>query len=380
MNKNARSHQPNQRAAIVTFQSAYNYGAVLQAYALQEYLNENFCDTCVLNYHCAMIDKTYARPSVSDFARNPKKSVFLLLQSVLYRKKNAKIDQFRHEHLKLTKRYYLSNIQDANSEAQVFITGSDQVWNRSLIGDDTTFFLDFVTPEKRTCSYAASIGLSSIPDEFVEQYKKAISHVQKVSVRETEGLQTLRDIGISCAEVMPDPTLLLPKDRWESLLIKPKSKGKYILVYKITRADRLLAFAKDLSKKTGLPIIYVPNNLESGVVGKTKLDVGPTEWLGYIYNAEYVVTNSFHGTVFSILFGKKFFLEVSRKVNWAPGRLLTLLSLFGLEDRTMDRFADRMLEEQLPLDHIEKICAEQRNRVHDYFEEVFIKEGLPCQR
>lgn len=361
----------NQRAAIVTFQSAYNYGAVLQAYALQEYLNENFCDTRILNYHCAMIDKTYARPSISDFARNPKRSVFLLFQSVLYKGKHAKIDQFRHEHFRLTKRYYLSNIQDANNEAQVFIAGSDQVWNHFLIGDDTTFFLDFVTPEKRTCSYAASIGTSSIPDKYVEQYKKAISHVQTISVRETAGLQTLRDIGVSRAKVMPDPTLLLPKDKWESLLIKPRSKGKYILIYKITRADKLIAFAKDLSKKTGLPIIYVPNDLRSGVVGKLKLTVGPTEWLGYIHDAEYVVTNSFHGTVFSILFGKKFFSEVSGKVNWAPSRLLTLLGLFGLEDRTIDRFADRMLEEQLPLGHIEGICAEQQGRVHDYFEEVF---------
>ena len=363
------------KLAIITFHAAYNYGAVLQAYALQEYLSREYGDTRIVDYHNKDIDKSYAKPSLSDIIRNPKKSLFKLFQSILYKKKNARIVQFRKDFLKLTKRYDLNNIVDANNEADVFVTGSDQVWNYMIIGKDTTFFLDFVEKEKLTCSYAASIGVKEIPEAYVEEYKKALSHVKKISVRETAGVQTLRNIGIEEVEVMPDPTLLLSKELWEQLSVKPDIKRKYILVYKITTSDKMIDFAKELSCATKLPLIYIPNDLKSGVIGSLKLDVGPREWLGYIRNAEYVVTNSFHGTVFSILFGVKFFSEVSKKVNPSTSRLLTLLSMFNFEDRIIDRFDADMLDKDLPISHISGICLEQQKHAHQFFDHVLSGES-----
>ena len=359
------------RACIITFHSAYNFGAVLQAYALQEYISYYFGEARVLDYHNTRIDKSYSRPKLADMFHKPKQTFFRFTQSILYMQKNAKIDEFRNRYLKLTKRYDENDIYEANSEADVFITGSDQVWNYMIIGKDTNYFLDFVVPEKRTCSYAASIGVKYIPDDYIEKYKNAISKIQMISVRETAGIRTLADIGIDKVEVMPDPTLLLPKEVWEKLSIMPVIKGKYILVYKITKADQLIRFAKDLAKKTGLPIIYIPNDLKSGIVGSLKLSVGPREWLGYIHNAEYVVTNSFHGTVFSILFGKKFFAEVSDKVNPSTSRLMTLLSMFGFEDRIINRFNDELLGKVLQNDRITEVLREQQFRAHTFFEEIY---------
>ena len=360
-------------SAILTFQSAYNFGAVLQAYALQQYLIANYGQTKILDYHNSDIDKVYEMPTVSELMVKPKQAISRFLRYVLYRGKNARIDQFRRDFFNLTERYDKNNIFDANDEADVFITGSDQVWNHMIIGKDTSYFLDFVDMGKATCSYAASIGVKVIPDEYIELYKKAITHIHKISVRETAAIQTLNEIGIHDAEVMPDPTLLISETQWKTLSISPNEKNKYILVYKITRADRLIPFAKKLSKITGLPIIYIPNDLKSGVVGSLKLDVGPREWLGYISNAEYVVTNSFHGTVFSILFGVKFFSEVAARVNPSTSRLMTLLSLFGLENRTIDCFTNDMLRRELPKDHITRICCEQQARAKSFFEEVFQK-------
>lgn len=361
-------------AAILTFQSAYNFGAVLQAYALQQYLIANFGQTQILDYHNSDVDKVYEMPTVSELINKPKQAISRFLRNGLYKGKNARIDQFRKDFFNLTKWYDKNNIHDANAEADVFITGSDQVWNHMIIGNDTSYFLDFVDMGKATCSYAASIGVKLIPEEYRELYKKAITLIQKISVRETAAIQTLVEIGIHDAVVMPDPTLLISKTQWKTLSIKPNEKNKYILVYKITRADRLIPFAKKLSKITGLPIIYIPNDLKSGVVGSLKLDVGPREWLGYISNAEYVVTNSFHGTVFSILFGIKFFSEVAARVNPSTSRLMTLLSLFGLENRTIDCFTNDMLRRELPKDHITRICCEQQARAKRFFEEVFQRE------
>ena len=362
------------RSCIITFQSAYNYGAVLQAYALQEYVNQNFGETRILDYHNSSIDKSYARPAFNDLIHNPKRTVFRWTQSILYKGKHRRIDQFRKDYLKLTKRYDSGNIKEANGEADAFITGSDQVWNHLIIGKDTNYFLDFTEPSKKTCSYAASIGVKMIPEEYAELYKSAIGHIGRISVREQAGIKALEEIGIMGAELNPDPTMLLSKEKWLQLSVAPKLKKKYILVYKITKADKLLKFAKRLSKMTKLPIVYIPNDLKSGSVGALKLDVGPREWLGYIDNAEYVVTNSFHGTMFSILFGKKFFSEVSGKVNPSTSRLLTLLDLFGLGERTIDRFEESLLEKELSYANIEHICSVQKKRAHRFFETVYGEE------
>ena len=358
------------KAGIITFHSAYNYGAVLQAFALQEYVNRNFVETKILDYHNKDIDASYQNPQLRNFLINPKNAVFKTFQSILYRGKKIKIDQFRNKYFLLTKRYNIDNIVEAKEEADVFITGSDQVWNYLIVNEDSTYYLDFVS-EKITCSYAASFGVSEIPKEYQAFYKQNLKKIDFISVREKKGVELVDSLIGQIAEVMPDPTLLINQEIWESLSIIPKQKKKYILVYKITKADKLLKFAKMLSKKTGLPIVYIPNDLKSGSIGQLKTNVGPEEWLGYIKHAEYIVTNSFHGTVFAILFNKKFFSEVCGKVNPSTSRLQTILEMFGLEHRTIDQYTDRILDEELNAEKINHVLASQRSCAHEFFEKVF---------
>ena len=358
------------KACIITFQSAYNYGAVLQAFALQEYLNENFAETRILDYHNKEIDASYQNAHLIDFICNPKNAIFSSVQGVLYKEKKKKIDLFRKHYLKITERYDSSNITDAQNEADVFITGSDQVWNYLIVNRDGAYYLNFVK-DKRTCSYAASFGIASIPLEYQDFYKKNLNNIDYISVRETNGVEIVKSMIGRDAKVMPDPTLLLNQKIWNEMCVAPNQIGKYILVYKITKADKLLSFSKELSKKTGLPIVYIPNDLKNGSIGKLKTNVGPEEWLGYIKNAEYVVTNSFHGTVFSILFNKKFFAEVSSKVNPSTSRLKSLLEMFDLGKRTIEKFTDEMLIEELDSEAINNVLLLERNKAHDFFEGIF---------
>lgn len=358
------------RACIITFQSAYNYGAILQAYALQKYLNTHYANTYILDYHNVDIDKSYKRPSWKDFCSNPKNAIFRLVQSFLYKGKNKKINKFRERYLSLTQRYDRENLKEAFEEADVFITGSDQVWNYLIIKRDSSFFLDFASG-RRTCSYAASFGVSKIPEDYQNFYINQMKNIDFISVREPQGADLVRGLVNREVAVMPDPTLLINISEWEALCVKPKIKEPYILVYKITKADRLLQFSKELSKATGLSVIYVPNDLKSGSVGKLKLNVGPQEWLGLIKNAEYVVTNSFHGTVFSIIFGRKFFAEVSKKVNPSTSRLHSLLEMFKMEERTIDKYTEAMLYKELSKEDILLNLESQKDKANLFFDEVF---------
>lgn len=361
------------KAGIITFQSAYNYGAVFQAFALQEFLTENYAKTIIIDYHNEEIDKSYKTPRIMDFFCNTKNSIFKYMQAFLYKGKHRKIDEFRNNYLHLSKYYNIDNITDAINEADVFITGSDQVWNHLIIKGDSTYFLNFAL-SKKTCSYAASFGISEIPNAYIQFYRNNLKNIMMLSVREYAGAELVQKMVGRNVEVLPDPTLLIDSNRWKKLSIAPRRTGKYILVYKITKADKLLNFARKLAQDTGLPIIYVPNDLKSGVIGSLKTNVGPEEWLGYINCAEYVVTNSFHGTVFSILFGKKFFSEVSTKVNPSTSRLMSLLEMFNLEDRIIENYSYEILKKELDLEMINEKQFHQKEKANIFLRKVFTEE------
>lgn len=359
---------------IITFQSAKNYGAVLQAYALQKYIGERFGETEVIDYHNPKIDESYSFPNLREIIKYPKRSIFRLMQSFLYRGKNKKINEFVENYMKLTPACDNKSIKEVTADGDVFITGSDQVWNYMITENDENYFLSFVK-DKITCSYAASFGISEIPQKHINYYKKALKSIKHVSVREVQGVEILSNLGFDKARVLCDPTLLLERGSWDGMCKCVKEKNKYILVYKITAADKLLDFARDLSKKTRLPIIYIPNDLKAGSVGSLKLNVGVDEWLGYIKNAEYIITNSFHGTVFSIVFGNKFFSEVSQKVNPSTSRLISLLKMFRMEERIISEYRDELLYKELDMQEIENILNEQRQLTSDFFERVFVEEN-----
>ena len=357
---------------IITFQSAKNFGAVLQAYALQKYISETFGDVQVIDYRNPKIEKSYSFPSVKEIFKNPKNSAFRLMQSSLYRGKFKKIDIFIKNNMRLTPPCDSNSIKETTADGDVFITGSDQVWNYMITDRDDNYYLSFAK-DKKTCSYAASFGVGEIPSNYTQYYRSALKNIKHISVREVQGIEILTKLGFDKAHVLCDPTLLLERSSWDEMCKSVKVNGKYILVYKITVADKLLAFAKRLSQKTGLPIIYIPNDLKSGVIGSLRLNVGVDEWLGYIKNAEYIVTNSFHGTVFSIMYGKKFFSEVSQKVNPSTSRLLTLLKMFRMEERIISEFSDNLLYKELNMREIDSIMTEQQKLSQDFFWKVYME-------
>lgn len=358
------------KACIVTFQSAYNYGAILQAYALQQYIKHNFCDVVVLNYNPSYMTPSYGMPKAGEFRNNPLSSTIRIIQNYIYKGKRKKFEDFR-KFICLTESYDENTIKDASDLADIYIAGSDQIWNYQIIGNDGTFFLDFVKDNKKTCSYAASFGVSVIPDEMKEFYKEKLERINYLSVREEIGGQIINQLTNRESCTVIDPVMLLRRSEWEQMCIKEKFYKPYILVYKITKSEQLIDFAKRLAKITGLDIIYVPNDIKSGVIGKTLFNIGPVDWLSLIKNANYVVTNSFHGAVFSIIFHKKFFIEASPELNSSTSRLDNLLNIFKLEHFRIEKFNSSLLNEELNVSIIDNILETERNKSYEFLSSVF---------
>jgi hypothetical protein len=223
----------------------------------------------------------------------------------------------------------------------VFITGSDQVWRPNFIDTDmgVIYHLGFVSPEKaRLVSYAPSFGVKDIPSDVSEKIAFYLNRYHHLSIREIRGQQLIKEISGREAHLVLDPTLLLTEREYDDILEKPGVSGGYILVYPMELGENMAFYrlVEQTAKKTGLPVVCVmPLNYDFRwlkLADKVFLDAGPCEFLGLIKHATMVCTNSFHGTVFSILFQKPF-IGVPHTIS--NSRLQTLLELVDLQSRQL---------------------------------------------
>lgn len=321
------------KIGILTFHTANNFGAVLQAMSLCNRLSELSGSECeLIDYNPDFIQKDYSpNPFVS---KHPKAVIKGLLRCPDKFKRNKKFENFRKAQLLMSNR-----VQNENSFKQIcnqykkIVVGSDQVWNYNLTKFDFHYFLDGVDDSVQKYSYAASTGDAEFTVKNAEYMLKLLENFSKISVRETASKSILESaLDEKQIFVNLDPVFLTSGEEWRKIATVP-SKKKYILFFKMgysTKADPALQFAKKLSKAMGYELIMLWDQeiwfqyrdvKHAGVAG-------PDEFLGWIANAECVVTNSFHATAFSILFNTPFYVEteIDRKE-----RVLNILDLFNLQ-------------------------------------------------
>lgn len=300
----------------ITCHDVYNYGASLQAYALQYFLMSLGHDVEIIDYKPDYMRNHYKFwyvPKSSRFYEKANKSVlfkFLLccyfapMRFSTYGRKN-KFDLFRKEFLHLTRRYNIYNeLQNYPPDADVYIAGSDQIWNSSLSnGKDPSFFLQFGDKKVKRIAYAASFGIPEIEEKHKAMNRKWLETFDAIAVRESTGVGILKSLGIDGVEVL-DPVYLLTKSEWEYLAGEKRIyNNRYLLIYDLClNDDRLYIEAKKISEKYNLKIISVDGTAKCPYADKNISDAGPREFLNLIKNAEFVITNSFHATSFSIIF------------------------------------------------------------------------------
>jgi len=247
---------------------------------------------------------------------------------------------FLSEHIKFTRPCRTaSELFALNSEFDAFVCGSDQIWAPTFF--NSKYFLDFVQQPSKLVSYAPSIGLSVIEDMYVRnRMKEYISRFNHLSIREEQGQSLIRELCGKEAVVVLDPTLLLKPDEWDCMVsnqIEPSSCIPYILCYFLGANKLSWKKVRILSKKTGLPVKVIPvfnQDLRRGY--QVISGAGPAEFLGLIKNAAFVCTDSFHGTTFSILYKRPFYVfeRFSNKDSYSQNsRIYNILKIAGLDDR-----------------------------------------------
>jgi len=351
---------------IITFHRADNFGAALQCFALQFFLQQQGHKVKVLDYRCKAIEQVYYLFDIRLlFAR---KNIFKTLNTYLfnilnygemYRKRSA-YKRFRSEFLSLSKPLRSEFKEECGIDA--YIAGSDQIWNFSLLhGYNKMYFLDFPTvSQSLKISYAASSESSAFPE--LERFKKnislALNRFDSISVRETELKEELQKYTSKEISVCIDPTFLLEKNEYEKILVTPKERG-YILVYHMAETLDAVDLANHIAKEKGLDVIEIHASFKSKKGLRHKRDLGPLQILGYIKYADAVITNSFHGVSLSLILNKE--LWVINKYKSA--RLQTLLSISGLTNRyikNIGEYHNSTIDYTLVKSNMEKIIQDSQ--------------------
>lgn len=319
------------KVGIMTFQRAVNYGAVLQSLALKETI-KSFGHQCeVINYQCESLEKV-ASPFYIE-SMQLKSLLIFLLQIRMRTVKNKHFDIFACKYLNKNKAVVNNdNIEEATADFDVLVTGSDQVWNYEITGLDKNYFLDFGRSDQIRISYAASFGISSIPEKLVPTYKKLLQRIDHISVREEQGARLVEDLIQKESTVNIDPVFLFDKEHWAKYITMKKPERDYIIVYCINKSE-CYQVAEELSQKTGLPVVGLQVPMSNRAKCRRIQTESPEDFLGWIYHAKYVITDSFHGTAFSLIFNKQFIVCTGGKTKSRVSRQENLLKTVGLTER-----------------------------------------------
>lgn len=351
-----------------------NYGAVLQAYALKKCIENMFKDIKV-----SIVDfyshKHYRIFSVS--AKNPiKKLIKYGLILTHYRalcRRNKREIVFIKEEFNLSKRF--DNVDILLKEMPTYdyyLTGSDQVFN-SNAKYSPLFFQQFEIGSGIKAAYAPSFGQSAFSDTDKSKIKELTKGFDYLSCRENDGAVMLSDIHEKDIPCVIDPTLLLTSDQWSKMMKVPKTNEKYMLVYDLNGGVPMLSVARKIAAEKGLKIYCITRHPDNCFIyrgiDKVIYDAGPREFVGYFSHASYVITDSFHGTAFSLIFHKNFntFIAVLKSSQ----RIKSLLETCGLLNRIIGNgeptdFADNCAEL-----FNEQAFAEYRQSSFDYLTEIF---------
>ena len=361
-----------EKVGVITFHRADNYGAVLQTYATQYCLNEQGIEVDIIDYRSPKLEESY---KLFDFrrGRNSIHCIKIFLHDLTRIPRKMKFNSFRKKLLKCSIPYSTANIYDSNRQYDVFMTGSDQVWNHASPQKHDVYCFTFVEKGKKKVSYAASPGTHFIYDNSKEFYASALKDFTDISVREKSGLKIVKNLTGRNATLLPDPTLMLSKKDWDKIAKKPR-ESRYILIYLMNAREEVLHFAEALSKKTGLRVLNITDDNRSSIKAKGIHNAGPIEFLGYFSNAEYVITNSFHGLMFSIIYRKSVYVDIPKGKNTTYERLTNILDELGISDRYIADLSIDFVPQKIEYSEIEGNISKLQNKTKEFIKRNLIGE------
>jgi len=361
------------KVSVITLIDVNNYGTMLQAFATQKKLEEYADDVEIIDYQ----RKTNSEIAIIiELCRSNLLRGLAYIPSVIIWRRLRK--EFIKKHLKTSASHFKSNEEFDNFPLHdgIYCTGSDQVWNTDYNqGVVHPLYLSFVPCDMRKFAYAASFGKDWLDEEMVAKSKKYIEQYERISVRESDGVKILDKLyGYQDAVHLVDPTLAMPPEFWRGYACEPKIEGEYILIYCLNQSKAFETYAKKLSEKTGLPIFRLCHRVVHMILcGKKILIPLVFEFITLIDNAKYVLTDSFHGTAFSMNLNTEPIVIYPGRYS---GRLSSFLNLVGAQHRAISDFNDfDVINRPVDFAHVNKVLAYERERVDEFLRSIFHGEG-----
>lgn len=363
------------KVAVITRHAITNYGSLLQAFATQQVI-ENLGHECeIIDY--IREDESYTQHEKTLLARKPewnrnpvKRVIYLTLRQPESIASGKKFEAEQSKYLHLTKRYSSPEaLLEDKPIADIYMTGSDQVWGPVEDGTfDSSYCLSFTDKTDKKIAYAASFGRTEMTEDIENFFKKWLSQYRHIGVREDSAVSILSKVGIDSVQVL-DPTLLLGPGFW-SKVAKPIREKKYVLVYQLHNDKRVGAYADQVAKSLGLPLVRVSTSFHQiSREGKFVWCPDTGKFLSYIKNAECMITDSFHGTAFAINFNTPF-VEVLPN-NQTGTRNMSILKLTGLSDRILSDDKDVTLaKKKIDYSKVNQIIEEKRRESLKSFKDM----------
>lgn len=349
------------KVSIVTIHNIHNFGSVFQAYALNHYLNNQGYTSEIIDYNPRYFTKGGIRTRVAK-----------IINFKSYNSRLNKYNKFINKNIKKTSREYenIEQLRENLPKADVYIAGGDQLWNNYHdCGNDPVYKLLFTNKPK--ISYGTSLGRDNFDKDELNSLKVQLKDFKTIGVRESSSIKMLESVGFTNVNHVADPVLLLSGEEYVKFMKKPLIEEKYLFVYLIKSSELLEKAIEYISSTLGLKVVLSAGFSKKCTCDYFLKDLGPEETLSYIKHASFVISASFHATIFSIMFNKEFItLLPGRNTN---ARIENLLEFVGLKNRIIHE------ENQLSTDILSHIDYTTTNEIldeHIKYSKEYIKNSL----
>ncbi len=335
---------------ILTFHRADNYGAFLQAYALRSYLMSKRHKVDLIDYWPYSHESTYGMELKGCFTKRAKLIFSYLLSYTRKRKRERTLKKNQSKFLGLPSNVSFRTLESMDAlEYDAVFYGSDQIWWKSTIenykGFDPVYWGYGLSRVKKKICYAPSMGIINLNGDDLLFIKRSLGNFDRISVREEELKSILSDLINKQIPVVTDPTFLMDKRWWNKQCKVIRHPSKYVLLFNLCKSKETELLAKQISQITSIPVLEVTGSVFPLKFLNVVQTADAFQFLYLVKNASYVVTSSFHGTVFSVIFQKQFYCAGFGKKS---GRVQNLLNILGLQDRYIDGIFNKMLS---PVDY-----------------------------
>lgn len=374
------------KLSVITLHTVNNYGSALQTYATQTVLEDLGCDVEFVDYYRkdntgeAAVEKAMHSAAMQRYKNIWDKNDFTrwlvkIPLRMMLKRKLAPMQNFIKERIHLTPKAYYSFeeiLQDV-PQADVYITGSDQVWNSIWNkGIEKAFFLEYAPEGKKRVAFSASIGRESLDEYEIAPTREMLQKYAYISMREQSGVDLLRDMGIDSTLIL-DPTLMLNAESWRKLAIRNQETEPYLLIYQLNTNKQMDQYAVELAKRNQWKIIRVSYGY-SGKQQAGKCLVCPKVevLLGYFDRAACVLTDSFHATAFSLNLSTPFISILPERFGT---RINNILQLTGTKHRRLDSYQDfEIVNRAIDFNQVQNILDGKRQAGLKFLKKAILNE------